>query len=46
MVTKIFMWRNNLITKEAMEKYRKGEDWRKDSVNDDLESFFDLEKTG
>ena len=24
-----------------MEKYSKGEEWRKDSVNDDLESFFE-----
>ena len=36
------MWRSHLITKEAMEKYCKGEDDdRKDSVNDDLESFFE-----
>ena len=43
MVTKINMWRWRLITKEAMEKFTKGEDifGRKDSVNDDLESFFE-----
>ena len=45
MVTIIGMLRSKLITKEAMEKYCKGEesdgrDW-KDSVNDDLESFFE-----
>ena len=41
MVTSIQMWRSKLITKEAMEKYCKGEEKRKDSVNDDLESFFE-----
>ena len=41
MVTRINMWRYNLITKEAMEKYTKGEEDKKDSVNDDLESFFE-----
>ena len=41
MVTIIFMERLGLITKEAMEKYCKGEEWRKDSVNDDLESLFE-----
>ena len=30
-----------LITKEAMEKYTKGEEYQKDSVNDDLESLFE-----
>ena len=41
MVTKIDMWREKLITKEAMDKYCKGEeDWGKYSVNDDLESLF------
>ena len=40
MVTIIHMWRLNLITKESMEKYCKGEKAEKDSVNDDLESFF------
>ena len=34
------MYRWQLITKEAMEKYTKGEEWVKDSVNDDLESLF------
>ena len=41
MVTIIDMWRSNLMTKEAMDKYCKGEKIRKDSVNDDLESFFE-----
>ena len=42
MVTKIYMSRRKLITKEEMEKYTKGEyDDRKDSVNYDLESFLE-----
>ena len=41
MVTIIWMERIRLITKEKMEKYCKGEEFRKDSVNDDLESFFE-----
>ena len=41
MVTKIDVWRNELITKEAMEKFCKGEEDEKDSVNDDLESLFE-----
>ena len=41
MVTIIHMWRLNLITKESMEKYCKGEKDEKVSVNDDLESLFD-----
>ena len=45
MVTIIYMWRQNLITKEAMEKFTKGEKsygrHYKDSVNDDLESLFE-----
>ena len=48
MVTIIHMKRRNLITKEAMEKYCKGKEISyisgktiKDSVNDDLESFFE-----
>ena len=47
MVTSIDMWRRQLITKEAMEKFRKGEERTyfgeaiKDSVNDDLESLFE-----
>ena len=40
MVTSIYMWRSNLITKEAMEKYCKGEEDEKVSVTDDLELFF------
>ena len=41
MVTTIYMWRRQLITKEEMEKYCKGEKLEKDSVNDDLESLFE-----
>jgi len=47
MVTKIVMYRQSIITKEAMEKYCKGEILdliqmrQNDSVNDDLESFFE-----
>ena len=41
MVTIFNMRRDHLITMEAMEKYSKGEEFPKDSVNDDLESFFD-----
>ena len=40
-MTSIHMWRSNLITKEAMEKYCKGEEAVKNSVNDDIESFFE-----
>ena len=40
-MTITYMWRSNLITKEAMEKYCKGEKRIKNSVNDDLESFFE-----
>ena len=41
MVTIIWMWRRELITKEAMEKFLSGEENQKDSVNDDLESLFE-----
>ena len=41
MVTKIDMWRRNLITKEKMENYCKGEKSTKESVNDDFESLFE-----
>ena len=40
MVTSIYMRRNELITKKVMESYCKGKRIEKDSVNDDLESFF------
>ena len=41
-MTEINLSRFKIITKEAMEKYCKGEDeFQKDSVNDDLESFFE-----
>ena len=41
MVTRIHLYRWRLITKEKMESYCKGEEDRKDSVNDDLESLFE-----
>ena len=41
MVTRIELWRQELITKEEMESYCKGEQRQKDSVNDDLESIFE-----
>ena len=41
MVTIVYMWRNNLITKERMENYCKGKKFQKDSVNDDLEKLFE-----
>ena len=40
MVTKIDIQRHHVITKESIENYCKGIELRKDSVNDDLESFF------
>ena len=40
MVTIIMMWRSDLITAEAVEDYCKGNQKEKESVNDDLESFF------
>ena len=40
MVTMMEMIRWNLLTKEGMENYCKGTNYEKDSVNDDLESFF------
>ena len=41
MVTRIYLRRWGLITKEEMESNCKGEKRVKDSVNDDLESFFE-----
>ena len=41
MVTTLDMWRRNLITKEKMIDFCKGKESRKESVNDDLESFFE-----
>ena len=46
MVTKIDLWRWNLITKEKMESYCNGERNKKDSVNDDLESLFENMRLG
>ena len=41
MVTNYYLQRWELITKEKMESYCKGEQDEKDSVNDDLESLFE-----
>ena len=41
MVTTLEMSRRDLITKEKMIKYCKGKEGEKESVNDDLESFFE-----
>ena len=41
MVTRIYMWRDRLITKEKMENYCKGKEEKKLSVNDDLETLFE-----
>ena len=46
MVTRIYLWRYKLITKEKLERYCKGEEWLKDSVNDDLESLFENIRLG
>ena len=46
MVTNIYMERDNLITKEKMESYCNEEESLKDSVNDDLESFFENIRLG
>ena len=46
MVTSIYMYRQNLITKEKMESYCNGEEKEKYSVNDDLESFFENIRLG
>ena len=41
MLTTVYMQRQHLITKEETESYCNGEKRQKDSVNDDLESFFE-----
>ena len=46
MATRIYLQRVQLITKEEMESYCKGEDCQKNSVNDDLESFFEKIRLG
>ena len=50
MVTIIRMRRHHLITKEKMEDYYKGKEekdgWDKESVHDDLDSFFDKLQNG
>ena len=46
MFTRIFMRRWELITTEKMESYCKGQEYEKDSVNDDLESLFENIRLG
>ena len=46
MVTSIYFYRSELITKEKMESYCKGDEWLKESVNDDLESLFENIRLG
>ena len=46
MLTRIDLYRRELITKEEMESYCKGEKDEKDSVNDDLESLFENIRLG
>ena len=45
-MTSIYFYRRNLMTKEEMESYCKGEQYQKDSVNDDLESLFENIRLG
>ena len=45
-VTCIGLYRQDLITKERVESYCKGEEDEKDSVNDDLESLFENIRLG
>ena len=46
MVTSIFLERWDLITKEKMERFCKGEEYEEDSVNDDLDSLFENIRLG
>ena len=46
MVTNIQMHREYLITKEKMESYCNGEEFEKNSVNDDLETLFENIRLG
>ena len=46
MVTILLIRRYNLITKETMESFCEGKKLRKDSINDDLESFFEKLRLG
>ena len=46
MLTTVCMQRQRLITKEETESYCNGEKRQKDSVNDDLESFFENIRLG
>ena len=46
MLTKVFLSRGEVITKEKMESYCEGKEGRKDSVNDDLESLYENVRLG
>ena len=46
MMTSINMWRSRLITKEKMEKFCKGKENVKISVNDDLETLLEKIQLG
>ena len=46
MVTTLDMERWNLITREKMMRFCKGKEYAKQSVNDDLESFFEDVRLG
>merc|ERR1712131_217880 len=46
MVTMIYMTRSQLITKERMEKFCKGKEEEKISVNDDLETLLEKIQLG
>ena len=46
MLTIIYLYRDRLLTKEEMENYCKGNEGRKQSVNDDLDSFVEKIRLG
>ena len=46
MLTSIYLGRSRLITKEKMESHCMGEEFEKDSVNNDLESLFEKIRLG
>ena len=46
MMTRIYMRRSRLITKEKMEKFCKGKEYERISVNDDLETLIEKIQLG
>ena len=46
MVTKMVRWRRYLITQENMVRYCEGEEYQKESVNDDLDLLFEAIRLG